>query len=144
MDNLDEIIKELGHLTDNPSEATRVLSENGHTLVDTQEKYPNSLPLLPLRNTLLFPGVIAPINIGREKSEESRKKEMDTKLKKFIKKYGSILQYDLNYNLIKEWVMLPSQISKEIKKDPSQFVRTLKVENKKCNGFYWKYKITQN
>jgi len=68
MDNLDEIIKELGHLTDNPSEATRVLSENGHTLGDVQEKYPNSLPLLPLRNTLLFPGVIAPINIGREKS----------------------------------------------------------------------------
>ena len=80
-------------------------------------------------------------NIGREKSEESSKKEMNTKLKNFIKKYGSILQYDSNNNLIKEWFMLPSQISKEIKKNPSQFLRTLKVENKKCNGFYWKYKI---
>ena len=33
---------------------------------------------------------------------------------------------------------------KRNKKNSSQFVRTLKVENKKCNGFYWKYKITQN
>ena len=31
-------------------------------------KYPTELPLLPLRNTVLFPGVIAPISIGREKS----------------------------------------------------------------------------
>jgi group I intron endonuclease len=83
-------------------------------------------------------------NIGRKKSEESSKKEMDTKLKNFIKKYGSILQYDLNNNLIKEWIMLPSQISKKIKKDSSQLLRTLKDENKKCNGFYWKYKIKQN
>ena len=30
--------------------------------------FPNELPLLPLRNTVLFPGVIAPISIGREKS----------------------------------------------------------------------------
>ena len=58
--------------------------------------------------------------------------------------YNSILKYDLNTNLIKEWFMLPSQISKEIKKDSSQLLRTLKDENKKCNGFYWKYKIKQN
>lgn len=29
---------------------------------------PDTLPILPLRNTVLFPGVIIPINIGREKS----------------------------------------------------------------------------
>lgn len=29
---------------------------------------PDTLPILPLRNATLFPGVIAPINIGREKS----------------------------------------------------------------------------
>jgi len=29
---------------------------------------PDSLPILPLRNTVLFPGVIIPISIGREKS----------------------------------------------------------------------------
>ena len=53
--------------------------------------------------------------------------------------YNSILKYGWEKHI---WVMLPSQISKEIKKNSSQFVRTLKVENKKCNGFYWKYKIT--
>jgi ATP-dependent Lon protease len=30
--------------------------------------FPDTLPILPLRNTVLFPGVIIPINIGREKS----------------------------------------------------------------------------
>ena len=29
---------------------------------------PNTMPILPLRNTVLFPGVIMPINIGRTKS----------------------------------------------------------------------------
>ena len=29
---------------------------------------PESLPILPLRNTVLFPGVIIPITVGRNKS----------------------------------------------------------------------------
>lgn len=29
---------------------------------------PNSLPILPLRNTVLFPGVVLPITVGRDKS----------------------------------------------------------------------------
>src|SRR5215217_1193057 len=29
---------------------------------------PDSLPLLPLRNTVLFPGVVLPITVGRDKS----------------------------------------------------------------------------
>ena len=29
---------------------------------------PDTMPILPLRNTVLFPGVIMPINIGRTKS----------------------------------------------------------------------------
>ena len=31
-------------------------------------KYPSELPLLPLRNTVLFPGVVIPITVGRDKS----------------------------------------------------------------------------
>lgn len=33
-----------------------------------EEPIPDELPLLPLRNTVLFPGVVIPITVGREKS----------------------------------------------------------------------------
>jgi len=32
------------------------------------EKFPDTLPILPLRNTVLFPGVVIPITVGRDKS----------------------------------------------------------------------------
>ncbi len=32
------------------------------------ESIPSTLPLLPLRNTVLFPGVVIPITVGRDKS----------------------------------------------------------------------------
>ncbi len=34
----------------------------------TMTKVPETLPILPLRNTVLFPGVIIPITVGRDKS----------------------------------------------------------------------------
>src|SRR5689334_14524155 len=37
--------------------------DNGEELV-----VPDELPLLPLRNTVLFPGVVLPITVGRDKS----------------------------------------------------------------------------
>ena len=33
-----------------------------------KEQIPDVLPILPLRNTVLFPGVIIPITVGRDKS----------------------------------------------------------------------------
>src|SRR3546814_1253074 len=33
-----------------------------------KEPIPDILPILPLRNTVLFPGVIIPITVGRDKS----------------------------------------------------------------------------
>ena len=38
-------------------------SDDADTLV-----IPTELPLLPLRNTVLFPGVVLPITVGRDKS----------------------------------------------------------------------------
>ena len=38
-------------------------SENGQEVT-----VPSELPLLPLRNTVLFPGVVLPITVGRDKS----------------------------------------------------------------------------
>ena len=37
-------------------------------LLNEDIKIPDTVPILPLRNTVLFPGVIIPINIGRKKS----------------------------------------------------------------------------
>ena len=43
------------------------LSEDDNENADEQE-IPEELPLLPLRNTVLFPGVVIPITVGRDKS----------------------------------------------------------------------------
>ena len=34
----------------------------------SKEELPEILPILPLRNTVLFPGVVIPITAGRDKS----------------------------------------------------------------------------
>ena len=43
------------------------LNENGTEGAD-ESPIPTELPLLPLRNTVLFPGVVIPITVGRDKS----------------------------------------------------------------------------
>ena len=43
------------------------LSEDEDANADEQT-FPEELPLLPLRNTVLFPGVVIPITVGRDKS----------------------------------------------------------------------------
>src|ERR1017187_5117172 len=43
------------------------LNEEGSENGDDQA-IPAALPLLPLRNTVLFPGVVIPITVGRDKS----------------------------------------------------------------------------
>jgi ATP-dependent Lon protease len=44
-----------------------LISEEDEESVSTTE-VPETLPILPLRNTVLFPGVIIPITVGRDKS----------------------------------------------------------------------------
>ena len=52
---------------DEESDYITLISDEDEELLSKTE-VPASLPLLPLRNTVLFPGVIIPITVGREKS----------------------------------------------------------------------------
>jgi ATP-dependent Lon protease len=45
--------------------------------VKLKEDYPSVLPVLPLKNTILFPGVVIPITVGREKSIRAVQKAYD-------------------------------------------------------------------
>jgi len=49
------------------AEVIPVLSTEDEEEIENEE-LPAQLPILPLRNTVLFPGVITPITVGREKS----------------------------------------------------------------------------
>ncbi len=55
------------HLSDEENDFLPVLNYEEER-DDTQESIPQQLPILPLRNTVLFPGVVFPITVGRDKS----------------------------------------------------------------------------
>ncbi len=59
----------LNDFSDDDSEFIPVIGDDMEQ--DSDDKpIPEELPILPLRNTILFPGVIIPIAIGREKSHQ--------------------------------------------------------------------------
>lgn len=60
-------INRLSDPLDNETEYIPLLSTEEEELMQA-EKLPESLPILPLRNTVLFPGVVIPITVGRDKS----------------------------------------------------------------------------
>jgi group I intron endonuclease len=82
-------------------------------------------------------------NLGRKRKPESIKKEMETKLKNFLNKKGACLQYSFEGVLLKEWKMIPKDVSKIIGIDNSYLLKALKTPGKSAKGFYWKYKIKQ-
>lgn len=57
----------LEDIADDSAEFLPILGDEKELLDDNQH-IPDTLPILPLRNTVLFPGVIIPVNIGRSKS----------------------------------------------------------------------------
>ncbi|KIO42949.1 MULTISPECIES: endopeptidase La [Sanguibacteroides] len=63
--NLDDILSE--NIQEEHQDLLQILGDEKELLNDSIN-IPDTLPILPLRNTVLFPGVIIPINIGREKS----------------------------------------------------------------------------
>ena len=36
-----------------------------------KQEFPEELPILPLRNNVLFPGVVIPITVGRDKKHQA-------------------------------------------------------------------------
>jgi ATP-dependent Lon protease len=60
-------IKGFSGMIDNDSEFIPLLSTEEEEIIQN-EKVPESLPILPLRNMVLFPGVVIPITVGRDKS----------------------------------------------------------------------------
>lgn len=54
-------------ISDDEPELIPILSLEDEEQINS-EKFPEALPILPLRNTVLFPGVVIPITVGRDKS----------------------------------------------------------------------------
>ncbi|MCP4550747.1 MAG: endopeptidase La [Bacteroidetes bacterium] len=57
----------LSNILDSDTEFIPLLSSEDEELMNAEE-VPEELPILPLRNTVLFPGVVIPITVGRDKS----------------------------------------------------------------------------
>ena len=57
----------LSNVLDEETEMFPLMSNEDEEQINKEET-PNILPILPLRNTVLFPGVIIPITIGRDRS----------------------------------------------------------------------------
>lgn len=54
-------------LGDQETEFIPLITPEDEAIMDSEET-PASLPILPLRNTVLFPGVVIPITVGRDRS----------------------------------------------------------------------------
>ena len=88
-----------------------------------KEKLPEVLPILPLINTVLFPGVVIPINAGRDKS---------IKLIQDANKSNKLMLYSLLYIGRK-----PNLIPLVLISLPSLFLLSICSDNKRINSNFF-------
>jgi len=68
-DIFDDVLMKLSANGDSNSVSIPLLtSEEEERMFNTE--FPSEIPILPLRNNVLFPGVVIPITVGRDKSIE--------------------------------------------------------------------------
>ena len=77
-------------LIDNDSEFIPLFTAEDEEQMNS-EPLPQVLPILPLRNTVLFPGVVIPITVGRDKSIKLIKEAYKSK-----RAIGVVAQKDVN------------------------------------------------
>lgn len=63
---------------DDDAEFMPMMSIDEDDETQKNESFPEIMPILPLKNTVLFPGVVIPITVGREKSIKAVQKAYDT------------------------------------------------------------------
>jgi group I intron endonuclease len=83
---------------------------------------------------------ISQSNKGMLPTNETKVKRNQTRLINMLRDHESILQIDPATNqILKEWKILPVDISKEIGVDDTNIIKCLKKKNNTCKGFIWKY-----
>lgn len=78
---------------ENDGEFIPLISDDEDDVDFKKSELPKELPILPLRNTVLFPGVILPITVGREKSIR-----LVNEIYKKDKVIGTVAQLDAQVN----------------------------------------------
>lgn len=78
---------------DNEGDFIPLISDDEDDVDLKKSEMPKELPILPLRNTVLFPGVILPITVGREKSIK-----LIQEINKGDKIIGTVAQRDAQVN----------------------------------------------
>ena len=90
---LDEL--SLSNVIDKEADLIPLMTEEDEERLNAEEM-PNTLAILPLRNTVLFPGVVIPITVGRDKSIKLIKEaNNDNKI------IGVVAQKDLKLKILK-------------------------------------------
>lgn len=79
--------------TESEGDFIPLISDDEDDVDFKKSELPKELPILPLRNTVLFPGVILPITVGREKSIR-----LINEINRKDKLIGAVAQKDPNVN----------------------------------------------